>query len=540
MDYTYSYHQMYLKESKHTEELDTGAIGSQSPHLVFLYEVLRIYLRELAVYLLKLKKLGITNEIIKENVIEVLSGAITNVEYNPDQFFEIITRLYDDMVQAKELYISVCNRNNLNMRLIKSSLKSPQKLGFSDLIKQGQKIFNIKYKDLNVDRMILIELYLNIIKSICVHLVKLRKLGIDDEKTYEKLLFLLSIKTTYVPILQTTMPKTLKDLLEVDNKLLCKLHEIKQERYGTIQPIEVSMSIKPNKAILVSGSDLKELEILLEATKDKGIDIYTHGHMLTAHSYPKLKAYPHLIGHYGRGLDNYLIDFSEFPGVILLTKHSFLNVEKLFRSIIYTADTIAPKGIGIIKDYNFEPLIQSAFHAVGFTELIEHPSIKLNLSEGKILDKITEIAQLMEQGKIKHFFVIGVSNGTQKQKEYFEKFLNLLGDDCFVLSFSYTNGRNNILHAQSDYGFPLFYKALDMLTEKISIEQLNLIILFTRCETHTFSNLLYMKNIGINKLYFTECSPSFVNPALTSFIRKTYDIKDYTTPEDDLKEMLNE
>lgn len=538
MDYTYSYHQMYLKESKYPEPA-AGELTSQSPYLVYLYEVLKMYLRELAIYILKLKKLGITNEVIKENIIETLSSAIINVEYNPEQFFKIITRLYDDMIQAKELYISVCKRNNLNMQLIKSNLKNPQKLSFSNLIKLGQKIFNLKYKDLNVDRMILIELYLNIIKSVCVNLVKLRNFGADDEKAYEKLLFIFSFKNTYAPIIHKVMPKTLKDLLEVDNELLCKLHEIKQEKYGTIQPIEVSMSIKPNKAILVSGSDLKELEILLEATKDKGIDIYTHGRMLTAHSYPKLKAYPHLIGHYGKGLDNYLIDFSEFPGAVFLTKHSFLNVEKLFRSIIYTADQIAPKGIGIIKDYDFEPLIHSALHSDGFTELIEHPSIKLNLSEDKILDKIIEIAQLMEQGKIKHFFVIGVSSGTQKQKEYFEKFLNLLGDDCFVLSFSYTNNRENILHSQSDYGFPLFYKALDILTEKMSIEQLNPIILFTRCETHTFSNLLYMKKIGINKLYFTECSPSFVNPALTSFIRKTYDIKDYTTPEADLKEMLN-
>lgn len=538
MDYTYSYHQMYLKENKYPESV-AGEATSQSPYLVYLYEVLKMYLRELAIYILKLKKLGITNEVIKENIIEILSSAITNVEYNPEQFFKIITRLYDDMSQAKELYISVCKRNNLNIQLIKSNIKNPRKLTFTNLIQLGQKYFNAKYKDLNVDKMLLSELYLNIIKSICVHLVQLRKFGKDDEKSYEALLFILSIKNTYVPTLRKPISKIMKKLINADNMLLRKLHEIEQEKYGVMEPTEVSMSTRPNKAILVSGSNLRELELLLEATKDKGIDIYTHGHMLTAHSYPELKAYPHLIGHYGKEFDNYILDFSEFPGVILLTKHSFLNVEKLFRSTIFTTDTIAPKGVGMIKDYNFEPLIQSVFHAEGFSEIIEQPKIKLTLSENTILDKIREIAQKIEKGEIKHFFAIGVSNRTKKQKEYFENFLNLLGNDSFILSFSYSDN-NKVLHVQSDYGFPLLYKALDILTEKISIEQLNPIILFTRCETHTFSNLLYMKNIGVNKLYFTECSPSFVNPALTSFIRKTYDVKDYTTPENDLKEMLGE
>lgn len=534
MDYTY--HQMYLKENKNEEN---GSGGSKNPYKVFLNEVLIIYLRELAIYIIKLKKLGITNEKIKEGILEAISIGILNVECDEEYFLNIIKKLYDGMSQAKELYIDVCKRNNIKFNLIKSNLKNPSKLSFSDLIRIGQKNFNLKYTKLNLDQMSLIELFLNVIKSVCVHLIELKMLDFDDEKAYEALLLLFSWKNDYMPLLPHKLPKTIKNLVNIDNNLLKKLHDIKREKYGEIESAEISLTIKSNKAILVSGSNLRELELLLEATKDKNIDVYTHGHMISAHLYQKFKTYPHLIGHFGGELSNYMVDFTNFPGTILLTRNSFLNVEKLFTCRIYTTDIIASKGIGIIKNHNYEHLIESALHAEGFIETTYKQPIKFELSEKEIIEKITEVAQKIESGEIKHFFVIGISNNTKVQEEYFKKFLNLLGNDSFVMSFSYSNGNGNVLNVQDGYEFALLYKALDILTRNISIEQLNPVILFTRCEIHLFSNILYMKTLGINKIYFTDCSSSIINPALTSFVRKTFDIKEYTTPEQDLKEMLS-
>lgn len=536
MEYTYNYHQMYQKETKGYESGSVG-LSSTNPTQVFLYEILIIYLQGLTVYIVRLKELGITNEKVKEDFINSVSAGIINVEYAEKNFLETIARLYDDMIQAREVYISVCKKNNMEIKIPESKLKDPRKLSFSDLISQGKKLFNTKYKDLTFNQMILLELHINILISLFVNMVEARELGFDDEKAYEAWLLVFSWKNTATAVKQQ-IPKSIKNISKINNNLLRKIYEIKKEKYGEIESTEVSTSIKPNKTILVSGSNLRELELLLEATQNRGIDIYTYGNMLSAHEYPKFKTYPHLVGHFGEGLENYLLDFSEFPGSIFLTKHSFLSVEKLYQSRIYTADIIAPQGIGIIKDNNFEPLIQSALRAEGFEETIQKPPIILTFSEKKVLDKISEIAQKIEEGKIKHFFAIGTSNNTEAQKEYFEKFLSLLGDDCFVLSFSYYNGSNNVLHVKSYNTFPILYKSLEILTRKISMERLNPIILFTKCGEHMLSNLVYMKQIGVKKIYFADCLSNLFNPALIDATRKLFDVKNYTTPENDLKDIL--
>lgn len=532
----YNYYLTYQMESGY-EECSKKGECSQNPSLVFLHEVVISYLQELSFYLLKLKNIGITNEKIKEDFIEGISGIIVNIDYSQEQFYKIISKLYSNLLQAREIYFSVCNRNHLEIEVFKSSLKNPQKFNLSDAIIQGQKLFAKKYKKLKPKEMRLFELLVNVVKSICIHLIELKELGIDDEKTYEALLVLFSMKSSYKVFLEK-INEILREFVELDHSLLQNLYEIREKIYGKIQPTKVSTSTKPNKAILVSGSNLRELELVLEATKNKGIDIYTHGHMLQAHSYPKLKAYSHLAGHFGGTGETYLLDFAEFPGAILITKHSFQRIETLYRSRIFTTDVLAPKGIVNIVNHNFEPLIESALNAKGFTKIKEKQPIVLNLSERKILEKISDVSKKIEEGKIKYFFAIGVSDKTKAQEEYFKKFLNLLGDDCFVFSFSYSNNKNNVLQVHSDYKFPILYKAYDVLTRKISLKELNPIALFTRCEPHSISNVLYMKFIGVEKIYFADCSPLLANPASVNALREIYDIKNYTNPEDDLKDML--
>lgn len=522
------------KQEGYDECLSKG-ICSISPSLSFLQEVILSLLKELSFYLLKLKELGINNAKIKENIIEVISSLIVNVDYNQEQFTRIITRLYGDLVQAKDIYISTCKNNNMDSIILKPDLKSP-KFRLSDAIRQGQKLFNKRSEKYSVEQKKMFELILMVIKSICINLIELKELDVEDEKAYEAILALFNSMNSQISSVEKLREK-IKDIVAFDYTLLQKLHEKREEKYGEIIPSEVSLSTRPNKAILVTGTNVRELELLLKATENKGIDVYTHGHMIMAHAFPGLKAYPHLVGHFGEGIETYLLDFAAFPGAIFMTRHSFQKVENLYRSSVFTTDMFAPKGVTTIKDNNFDPLIQAAQSAKGFNKGKESKSIKVDLHEKKILEKIAEVADKIEQKEIKHFFAVGVSNHTKIQKDYFEKFLKLLKDDCFALSFSYKNGKN-VLYVESDYGFPILYKSLEVLTRKISIEELDPIILFTRCEIHTISNLLNLKFMGVNKIYFTDCSPHMVNPSLIETIREMFGVKKYTTPEADLKAML--
>lgn len=520
------------------DECVSRGICSISPALSYLHEVIKSYLKELAFYLLKLRELGIKNEKIKENVIDVISGLIIGVGYSDELFSQTVTRLCNDLSEAKELYISLCEKNNVEPDLIKSTLKIPKKVNLSEAIRQGQKIYTAKNAKTTVEQKNLLELMFNIVKSICIHLVELKELGVSDEEAYENLLLVFNARNLFTS--SQDLYEIIEKVVKLDHTLLKQLHETREEKYGQLTPTEVSLSTRPNKAILVSGTNIKELELLLEATKGKNIDIYTHGHMFMAHAFPKFKNYPHLVGHFGGGIESYLLDFASFPGAIFMTRHSFQKIENLYRSRVFTTDIIAPKGVVIIKENNFEPLIESALTAKGFLHGREKPSIKINLDEKKILEKINEVAEKVEKGEIKHFFAIGISNHTNVQKEYFEKFLNLLGDDCFVLSFAYTNNKDNVLLVESDYGFPLVYEALQILTRKLTITDLNPIILYTRCEVHTLSNVLYMSYMGIKKIYFADCPPKLVNPSIVEALRDMFNLKKYTNPEADLKTMLAE
>lgn len=520
------------------DECVAKGICSISPDLSYLQEVIREHIRELAFYLLKLKELGITNEKIKDSIIEIISGLILCVQYSEEQFIKIITRLSADLQQAKELYTTVCQKNHLHSEFIKTQIKLPKKITLSEAIKQGQKLFTSKFAQIDAAKKNLLELNVNIAKSICVNIIKLRNLDIDDESAYLSLLSLYNIRGSYSDVPIEKLHEVLNDCVELDHKLLMKVQEVREQRYGKLIPTSVNTSIKPGKAILVSGDNLRDLEQLLEATKDKGINIYTHGNMLMAHAYPKLKAYSHLIGHYGNGSESYLLDFSSFPGAIFLTRHSGYKVENLFRSRIYTTDVLAPKGVMTIKDKHFDSLIESTLHSKGFLTPKEKSPINLTLDESKIKEKMTEVAQKFKDGSIKHFIAIGVSNHTKKQKDYFGRFLKIVRKDCFITSLSYFEERDNIFFVESDYGFLFYYKALDVLREQMEIDYSKIIALYTRCDIHSVSNVLYVKRLGVNKIYFPECPPTLINPAIINAMKEIYDIKDYTTPEADLKAML--
>lgn len=523
------------KEIKTGENIEQGEFFT-NPTMMFLCETMMSSLRELAFYLLELKKLGITNEVIKEDILEALSGLFTEMEYSPEQYSKISLKICSDLSQAKQIYHSISRKHNLEIKFLKPEIKNPHKLTFADAIQQGQKIFNMRSSKLDKEQMDLFRLIFNILKSVCVHLVELKELDKDDYQAYEAVLLALNLRIDDVD--SQIIDETINNLVRTDNSLLIDLYNIKNKRYGEMVPTEVSLSTRPNKAILVSGTNLRELEMLLEATKNLNIDIYTHGHMLTAHAYPKMKAYKNLVGHWGQGLESHLLDFAEFPGAIFLTKHSFYRIHNFYRSSVFTTDVIASQGVSVIHDYNFEPLIKAALGAKGFTKGVQKPSIKLSLDEYKIMQEIKQIAERINRNEIKKVFFIGVSNKSKKQKDYFDEFLTLLPNDCIALSFSYTNDKENVFFIESDYGFPIVYRFFNTIVTSSDISKINIIALFTRCEVHTISNVIYLKDFGINKIYFTDCSPTLVEPTLIETLREKYGLKKYTNPKSDLQDML--
>lgn len=519
------------------DECALRGICSISPALSSMQAVIFVYIQGLAFYLNELDKLGVSNEKVKQDFLEVFSGLISNVEYSQENLNNVISVLYADIIKAKEVYRELCAKNNVAPNYRKTVIKISDKFNITEAIKQGQKYFTKKESQLDPVVKKKLDILLIVLKSICMYMVELQDLAVNVDVYYKALINALGA-VDVENIKERKIEKLIDEYVMIDNELLEKVYESRKAQYGDFISTEVSLSPKIGKAILVAGNNLKELELILQATQDKGIDVYTHGQMIVAHSYSKFKEYPHLVGHFGKGIEHGVIDFSEFPGAIFLTRLSLYRVERLYRSRIFTSDKIAPMGVFVIKENDFTPLIKSALSAEGFVEPSPKKHIHVGFVEDELNQKLKEISDKIKTNEIKHIFTIGVSNRTHEQKEYFEKFLELLKDDCFVFSFSYTNDSDKVMVLSIDYGFPIVYRALKTFARVKPMTELKPTCFYTRCEPHTVPNLFYMKAIGIDNIYFGSCASSMINPALIDIAVEMLDIHKYTTPAEDLKKML--
>lgn len=530
-----------MQNNKHlkTDEETCSLRGtcSISPFLSSIHAVILVYLEELAFYLVELKILGATNAQIKEDLIQVFSELITDIEYSQERLNSSIYTISKHLIEAKMLYMSLCKRNNITPSHLKSALKIAKNFTVAKAIKQGQNVFENKIKNLNVEQKKMVEIMLSLSKSMCIYITESKWLNIDYDETYEALIGILSLMN-FDKILRNNLKEIIKKYTKLDHNFMLQIFDAKKASFGNFMASEVTVTIKAGKAILVSGNNLKELELILEAAKGKDINVYTHGEMVIAHAFPRLKSYPNLVGHYGKGLEHSMSDFTSFNGAIFLTKLSLHKIKHIYRGNVFTSDANAPSGITIIKDDNFEPLIHAALSSKGFTETQEHKSIEVGIDEESFVRKIHEVADKIDRNEIKHVFMVGVPNKTEAQKEYFKEFLNLLGDDCFAFSFTDTPDKKNMLYMNVDYATPFVYIALNIFIHRKSFEKMKSIVLYTRCDAHTIPTIFNMKYMGINDIYFTNCPSNIIDPALTDWMKKTLELKSYTNPQSDFKDML--
>lgn len=531
------YNEFQTLSTEYDECLSKG-ICSVNPTLTSLQEILLLYLRELSFYLLKLKDNGVTNERAKELIMDVLFNIISNTDYDQQQFQSIISKLYDYMSQSKILYRNICIEKNLDVESLKTYFKYPKKFDLTDAIKKGEKYYLKKSQSLTQRQKDLQDILLFLAKSISIKMIELQRLDGHHEEAYYTVLSVLNAMNP-TEIEEERIKKEINDVLKIYYDIAREVYKTQNELYGKTELVEVSLSEHEGKAILVSGTDFSRLEQILKATKNTKINVYTHGiEMLMAHAFPKLRAYPNLKGHYGVGYETSLVDFASFPGAILMTKFSLQKVEYLYRGRLFTVDPIAPSGIIKIKDDDYQPLIKSAVDAKGFSHSREKQSLKVGFSEKILNDKVDEVIDKIQKKEIKHLYIVGLLNYRNEFKHYFEKFFEHMPDDCFAFSLSFDVKKANIYHIDSFFDYSLIYKLLKRLNDKIPLNEINLSIFLTRCDKHTISNLLYLKNLGVKNVYICKCPPTLITPSIVQTLKEVFGIKELTEAKKDLEETL--
>lgn len=518
----------------------TKGICSVNPTLSSLHEVILLYLIGVSFYLTKLENSTIVNkEDIKSDILYAFFTIITNTDYSQDIFQNIITKLYDYIVQLKVLYEKECVEQNREVLPLKAYFKYSKKYNLTEAIRKGEKYFIKKTQSLSQRQKDLYEIAVFICKSMGIKLIELDKLGKSHDASYFTILSLLnSLSPGHFS--ETIIKQEIEDAIEVYYDLARTVFYRQIELYGEMNLTEVPFSTEEGKAILVSGFDFKQLDMVLDMVEGTDINVYTHGlEMLMAHSFPKLHSHKNLKGHFGTSLESSLIDFASFPGPILMTKCTLQRIDYLFRGRLFTFDPIASMGIVKLNDDNIEPLIKSASESKGFTRLQTKPSLKVGFNEKELNKLMDNIINKIKKNEIKHLYFVGLSNAPNfLYKEYFTKFFELLPKDSFALSLGYNISGENVFHLDSFYDYTLMYKCIKRLRENFSIEDLNLHMFLTKCDKHTISNLLYLKHIKIKDVYVCKCPPTLISPSLVTTLQEVFGVKEFSDPEKDIKETL--
>lgn len=338
-----------------------------------------------------------------------------------------------------------------------------------------------------------------------------------------------------------------------------KLDEANTEVYGNPFPHKVNIHMKKGPFIIVSGHDLKDLEMLLEQTEGKGVNIYTHGEMLPCHGYEGLKKYPHLVGNFGGAWQDQQKQFDNIPGCILMTTNCLMRPRESYKDRIYSTNVVGWEGIKHIGkkengDKDFSEIIQQAIRLGGYPEDEEPQEILTGFGHHATLSYAEKIVEAVKAGKIRHFFLIGGCDGARPGRNYYTEFAKMVPKDCMILTLACGKYRFNKLEFGEIAGLPRLldvgqcndvYSAIRIATALADafgtdVNGLPLSLIISWYEQKAVADLLALLSLGIKGIYLGPVLPAFLSPNVLQYLVDTFDLRMISNAEDDIKSCLKQ
>ena len=478
----------------------------------------------------------LVTEEMNQLVLEGLFTTITNVNFND----ETLKLLIDKIEDTKKKLVPNCftcsdscgRNNNFDMNTLWTTDEDVRSL--KSLILFG-------------------------IRGMAAYAYHASVLGYTDEtisKFFYKALFAIGMK-------DWGMDKLLPIVLEVGEvNLRCMelLDHANTTTYGTPVPTTVPLTIEKGPFIIITGHDLKDLQLLLEQTKDKGINIYTHGEMLPAHAYPELKKYSHLKGNFGTAWQNQQKEFDNIPGAILYTTNCLMPVKPSYADRVFTTEVVSyPEIVHIGEEKDFTPVIEKALALGGYTE-DQHMTginggiqVTTGFSHGTVLSVADQVIEAVKNGDIKHFFLIGGCDGARVGRNYYTEFVKQSPADSIILTLACGKYRFNDLDLGTIGGLPRImdmgqcndaYSAIKVaiaLAEafECDVNELPLSMVLSWYEQKAVCILLTLLYLGIKNIHIGPTLPAFISPNVLNFLVENYGLSPISTPEEDLKKLLS-
>ncbi len=505
------------------DECIAKGICSIHPSISALEEVILLIIKQSAYYILKLKELNINTKQAENTILCMLTSVISGASYSDEKLLSIISTSYKYHTNLREKYIEVCNDKDIKYQDLKLKIKISPDMSISNIISIGEKIF--KSSTYNTEKKYIIDLINILIKNTALNLIRYSEYISTEAELIKPILEALNIQNHKQASLSKYYKK-ISELSEINHAIQKECSKYFVENYGEITKTEVDFSSSKGKAILVSGKSLSDLYNLLEYTKDKNIDIYTHDDLLMAHAYQTFKSYKNLKGQFGSCTDKCVLDFSTFPGAILLTKQFSMNLEYLYRGRLFTTAQIIPKGITGITDNNFEYLVKSATESKGFAKGQKRAKKIVGYNKKELITYLKKISLKILNREIENIFVL---YPTSNFSSTYEKLISKLTDKDFVLNFNDNEIKNikNSITINLSFNNRMINEVLEYTFKSLKTDKSKYRFYFVNCDYATISDIIYYKTKGFSKLHLSNCTPNTINPGLHKFITKLYDIEKY-------------
>ena len=339
---------------------------------------------------------------------------------------------------------------------------------------------------------------------------------------------------------------------QVNLKCMALLDKANTETYGTPSPATVSTTIEKGPFIVITGHDLKDLELLLKQTEGKGINIYTHGEMLPAHGYPELRKYKHLKGNFGTAWQNQQKEF-DVPGAFLFTTNCLMPPKKSYIDRVFTTGLVEFDGVTHIDESrDFTPVINKALELGGYDHDIQGGTLTTGFGHGAILGVADKVIEAVKSGAIKHFFLVGGCDGARAGRNYYTEFVKKAPADTIILTLACGKFRFNDLDLGNIGGIPRLldmgqcndaYGAIQVALAlanafNCGVNDLPLSLVLSWYEQKAVCILLTLLSLGIKNIRLGPTLPAFVSPNVLKYLVENFNIAPTTTPEKDLADLL--
>lgn len=427
-----------------------------------------------------------------------------------------------------------------------------------DMLKDSDKAGIMYNKDLDEDIRSLRSTILYGLKGISAYGHQARFIGFQDDQI-DHMYFLGLEATTNDKLTLEEMIRMTMRVGETSVQVIKLLDDANTSRFQNPTAHKVNVKVKKGPFIIVSGHDLHDLEMLLEQTKGKGINIYTHGEMLPSHGYPELKKYKHLVGNFGSAWQNQQKEFDEIPGCILMTTNCLMKPRDSYKDRIYATSVVGWDGIKHIDvkedgTKDFSEIIKKALELGGFDKDEDKEEILVGFGHHETLSHAGEIVKAVKDGAIRHFFLIGGCDGARPGRSYYTDYAQLVPKDCVILTLACGKYRFNKLDFGTVAGLPRLldvgqcndaYSAIRIATAladafDTDVNSLPLSIVLSWYEQKAVADLLALLSLGIKGMYLGPSLPAFLSPNVFQYLVDTFNIRAISTPEDDLKASLNQ